>query len=83
LGKRKTNPIKYLEPRKGLRIFNVLNKEIIKVMTREIKAIPVSGEDVNGMTWYSINKNGRPTGDQIRAFNRTEAVDIWNKLIMP
>jgi hypothetical protein len=61
----------------------VLNKEIIKVMTRELKAIPISQEDVHGMTWYSINKNGRPTGDQIKAFNRTEAVDIWNKIIMP
>ncbi len=29
-----------------------------------LKAIPISGEDVHGMTWYSINKNGRPTGDQ-------------------
>tara|TARA_Y100000389_G_scaffold18962_1_gene16447 strand:+ start:727 stop:912 length:186 start_codon:yes stop_codon:yes gene_type:complete len=61
----------------------VLNKEIIKVMTREVKAIPISEEDVNGMTWYSITKNGRPTGDQIKAINRTEAVDIWNKIIMP
>ena len=104
MGKRKTNPIKYLEPRKGLRIFNVLNKEIIKVMARQmndlersslkafneqlensfgLKAVPISGEDVNGMTWYSINKNGRPTGDQVKAFSRTEAVDIWNKIIMP
>ena len=83
MGKRKTNPIKYLQPRKGLRIFNVLNKEIIKVMTQEIKATPISQEDVHGMTWYSINKNGSPTGDQIKALNRTQAVDIWNKIIMP
>ena len=48
-----------------------------------LKAVPISGEDVNGMTWYSINKNGHPTGDQIKAFNSTEAVDIWNKIIMP
>ena len=52
-------------------------------MTREVKAIPISEEDVNGMTWYSITKNDRPTGDQIKAINRTEAVDIWNKIIMP
>ena len=55
-------------------------------MTQEIKATPISGEDVHGMTWYSINKNGRPTGDQVRALSRTSAVDIyniWNKLIMP
>ena len=52
-------------------------------MTQEIKAVPISGEDVNGMTWYSINKNGRPTGDQIKALDRTQAVDIWNKIIMP
>ena len=36
-------------------------------MTQEIKATPISGEDVHGMTWYSINKNGRPTGDQIKS----------------
>ena len=52
-------------------------------MTQEIKATPISGEDVHGMTWYSINKNGRSTGDQIKALNRTQAVDIWNKIIMP
>jgi len=72
--------IKIWSPERG---FVYLGVKEIKVMTREIKAIPISGEDVNGMTWYSINKNGRPTGDQIRAFNRTEAVDIWNKIIMP
>ena len=52
-------------------------------MTQEIKATPISQEDVHGMTWYSINKNGSPTGDQIKALNRTQAVDIWNKIIMP
>ena len=52
-------------------------------MTQKVKAVPISGEDVHGMTWYSINKNGRPTGDQIKALNRAQAVDIWNKIIMP
>jgi len=52
-------------------------------MVLEIKALPISQEDVNGMTWYSINKNGLPTGDQVKALSRTQAVDIWNKIIMP
>jgi len=71
------------------RQMNDLERSSLKAFNEQLensfglKAIPISAEDVNGMTWYSIRKNGRPTGDQIRAFNRTEAVDIWNKLIMP
>jgi hypothetical protein len=71
------------------REMNALERASLKAFNKQLensfglKAVPISGEDVNGMTWYSINKNGRPTGDQIKAFNRTEAVNIWNKIIMP
>ena len=71
------------------REMNALEKASLKAFNKKLedsfglKAVPISGEDVHGMTWYSINKNGRPTGDQIKALNRAQAVDIWNKIIMP
>ena len=64
------------------REMNALERASLKAFNKQLensfglKAIPISGEDVHGMTWYSINKNGRPTGDQIKAFNRTEAVNL-------
>ena len=71
------------------REMNALERASLKAFNKQLensfglKAVPISGEDVHGMTWYSINKNGRPTGDQVRALSRTQAVDIWNKIIMP
>ena len=80
MGRKKTNPIKYLEPRKGLRIFNALNKEIIKVM---ITAEARSGKDYMGFTWFEVFKHGKSTGNQYNAIDKDHAIRMYNQTIMP
>jgi len=72
--------IRYLEGRKPLRIFTVLNKARSRKIKVMFKAMRMSEEDYMGFTWYAIFKDGVSTGKQFNAWTRESAIRMYKQI---